>query len=446
MTQTNNNDYNQLLEFIISQVLVILYSSKASISMIKWSENYNEVINKMTTSPNVALYEKALNDNYQLRMVSSNTKPSLETTGASIQVLSKLYKILSNFNKEKGYSDFINEIKEIAILQLHYCLEYLRDKNVSLKGLSSVLSGSSQLLSIDKKSLCKSYHVELFEEITNIYNKTLSEIDIPNTSTLDLAYVANAFIDKNYLYNYNKVDIDTLLIPLILEISSRISVGGIFTNGQNNHMSLPLGQQFYILGTLIYSFGFIQLENIIEIAYEVFNVLIKYLYNRKNKKHSFTTLDISYIINCLSHFSKIPDLPNEYSKYIQEIISDILNIIQKTNATQSALIKLQLELYIYSHKNNINVKHSPFYIFPNKIDLNNVKLNKEPFFINKGIDSNNKIRNNRLCTVNQKSILYLCSALLSLDVFNMAQDDYNISKEDNSILKIVKLLFELLNN
>lgn len=429
-----------ILDFVITQVLSIIYLSEASIPMVKWQSSENIDLRDMTLPPAAALCGKAIHTYHGVKMATAAIEPCLKTTGYSIQVLSQLNTILSSLYKGKVEQGFINELKGIALLQLQYCLEYIKDNPATLDEITAVLDGSVQLFRCQDEKFLES-EPELAVEINTLYSKMASMFDIATASTMDLACVVKTISNRNILYDYS--DRDDFLTPIVLEILNRRSRTGLFYNEPDSYASAPMGQQFFILNTLLLSYPFVMLDSVLEEVFTLFTSMYNIAYKEAFKLFTFqrrtvkyTGFDIGAIIASLDNISKYSiDTPHQ-GEMINNLKDSFLDFILYSyhQHNEKDICRL-LRWYNLAHNSNARDLVKKFHtdtVFPKRIYL---------------IYPGPMVDWSRRGIINQADPLFLCASLLStMGVEEPLRNEPSDIEMDMPTIETIKMLFDLFSS
>lgn len=135
-----------VLDFVIIQALSLHYLSNAALRLIKWKDTEYRYIREMPIPPVISWYDKA-SFSY-IRETREAGRPCIKTTGYSIQTMSRLSNILSNYNTSSLLSNpsLYLELKSSAALQLMFCIEYMEKNKCDFGEKSAVLEGGSYFI------------------------------------------------------------------------------------------------------------------------------------------------------------------------------------------------------------------------------------------------------------------------------------------------------------
>jgi len=428
---------NHILDFALIQAASILYLSEASLPLVKWMDSEDQSVRELKVPPAAAWFEKAAGS--RLKTLPEEAKPCMKTTGLSIQVLSRLADILPHYQLQTYLSkpSLHREWRVIAGLQLQFCFEYLESNPCSLAEMAAVLEGGAFFM---KSGTPEAGDRDFLPDLKRLYDRITDELDINKASTMDLAEIIHAvslWFDKNGFKHR-----DAFLTSLVLEVLNRKSRTGLFHFSPDGFASVPMGQQFYILDALLKSYPFVQLDNILEEAFNVFSNLYRIAYKEayemfafRHRNISYTPFDTGALLSCLDSIAKYSPDDSEQKAMIEKIVDDFLNVlINSYNELHMQDIRKLLRWICLVRECRISMENKPSIhtIFPKRIYL------EYP---------GTEINWNRKGIVSQKGVFFLCASMLSLlDTEIIKTDAAPDLQIDLPALETLKMLFDLFMN
>jgi hypothetical protein len=425
---------NNILDFALIQSMSIHYLSESAIHLVKWQNSENQHIRKLSEPPVAAWYSKAVGTG--LRVPNEVAKPCIKTTAFSIRSLSQLAHILPNY-RVLSYLDLdslLRDWKAIAALQLEFCLEYQKENSCTPGEQSAIIEGGSYFLHVD---WANEESPDFMPDLQELSHQLTEELDMTMVSTMELASVLRG-ISIWFKHNNNKQRSD-FLTSLALEILNRKSRSGLFYSSPEGFSSAPSGQQFFILGALLESFKFIQLDHVIEEVFNIFSNLYRIAYKEaielfsfKRRRISYTAFEIGALISCLNSLSGYSTNLSGQRDIINNIVDSFLDlIIQSYNHLHEKEINKLVRWIYLAHEGKAKRKDKPHIrtVFPKRIYLS------YPY---QDIDWNRK------GIVSQFGIFYLCSSLLSLIDREDTDFQYNIGMSmDIPAMEAIKALLDI---
>lgn len=430
---------NPILDFAAIQALSIFYLSEAVLPMVKWQDSDDTFVRKMTRPPAAALYEKAAGSS--LRMLPRTDKPSLKATGLSIQVLSRFADILPKYGSVEHpfftRQSLAREWMAVAELQLQFCLETIRDNVCTVEELSSVLEGGIYFMQAGLSDEEQSFSAEL----NSLLGKITEDTEIHAVSTMDLACAVRA-VSAWHTADSSRMR-DDFLTSAVLEILNRRSRSGLFHYGPDGYASAPMGQQFFILDTLLLSYPFVLLDTVLEEAFSLFSSLYNIAYKEafdlfsfKRRNIYYTPFDTGAVLSCLDNISRYSPDTMEQRKTIEQIKDSYINFLIQSyqQAHEKDIHRLLRWAYLVQEgKARMDGKPDIGTIFPKRVQFTYpgpiVKWNR------KGI-------------VSQEGILFLCTSLLNLlnDEADSGGADTPAIPMDLPALEAFRMLFDLFSS
>lgn len=426
---------NYILDFAIIQAMSIFYLSEASLPLMKWRDSENQAVSKLPQPPAAAWYEKAAGRS--LKMVGSAAKPCMKTTGYSIQVLSRMADILSDYRVMSCLSNasFHKEWRTVAALQLQFCLEYQEENLCTPKEYSTILEGGCYLLhSVNPADEVRDF----LPDLQKLSQKIMEELDMSMTGTMELAAVARGL--STWLRHNQINQRSDFLSSLALEILNRKNRSGIFHYGFEGYPSAPAGQQFFILDALLQSYPYVQLDHVLEQVFDLFSSLYRVAYQDtielfafKRRNISYTAFDIGALLTCLSSIAQYSINESDQRNTIHNMIDSFLEqLVQSYRQSHEKEVNRLIRWICLSHEGIIQRKDKPHVqtIFPKRIHFSS---------------PTSEITWNRSGFINQADVLYLCSSLLSLISGDHSDDPCPAEiKMDIPTIESLKMLFDLL--
>lgn len=426
---------NSILDLVSIQAMSILYLSEAALPLVKWKELDDPLIAGLKAPPPAAWYEKAAGT--KLKMTNETANPSMLATGFSIQTLSRLADILPRYRVDSylSKSTLHRRWQIIAYLQLEFCLEYLEENPFSAIDSAAVLEAGVWFLRA-KNSL---EGIRDFQaNMVTIYQSIAEDLDPCNASTLELASTIRG-ITVWYKYN-NGYDVDDTLSTLALEVLNRKSQSGLFHYGPYGRSSMPIGQQFFILDSLLQAYSYVKLDYVLEEVFDIFSKLYAIAYKDalqtftfKQKNISYTAFEIASLLSCLDKIAVYSYDNSEQRTMINQIIDTFLEFLTQSYMEnhEDGVRKLLKWIYL-SHECKVGVGNKPSIrtLFPKRIRL------RYP---------GPEISWNRKAITNQADIFFLCSTLLDFLNEDSTQEHKHSDNFEPPALNTLSMLFDLLN-
>ena len=427
---------NSILDLASIQAMSILYLSEAVLPLVKWKEIDDPLIAGLEAPPPAAWYEKAAGT--KLKMANDIVKPSMIATGFSIQTLSRLAEILPKYRVDSylSKSTLHQKWQIISALQLEFCLEYLEENPFSTIDSAAVLEGGVWFLKT--KSSLEGVR-DFTANLAAIHQSIPENLDPYNASTLEIASAIRG-ITVWYKHN-NSDDGDDMLSTLVLEVLNRKSQSGLFHYGPYGRASVPMGQQFFILDSLLQAYSYVKLDYVLEEVFDIFSNLYNIAYKDalqiftfKQKSISYTAFEIATLLSCLDKIAVYSNDNSEQRTMINQIIDTFLEFLtQSYMEFHEGGVRKLLKWICISHECKVGIENKPSIrtLFPKRICL------RYP---------GPEISWDRKAITNQADIFFLCSTLL--DFLN--EDFTHTNKDSNSntelpALNTLSMLFDLLN-
>lgn len=405
-----------VLDFVIIQALSLHYLSNAALRLIKWKDTEYRYIRKMPIPPVISWYDKA-SFSY-IRETREAGRPCIKTTGYSIQTMSRLSNILSNYNTSSLLSNpsLYLELKSSAALQLMFCIEYMEKNKCDFGEKSAVLEGGSYFIpdGLEKKDF-----PDFIPVLKEIYLNLTNDLDPGIVNTMELADIlrgVSAWLNRIH-FDYR----NDFLTSLALEVLNRKSRNGLFCFNTADYALLPPGRQFFVMDALLQAFPFIQLDYILEEIFSVYLKLHRMLYNENNGIYVFKPRIISYnafdvgallsFLNRASHYSFNKfEQTNTINKILDVYLELLLGSYHRAHDNE---IKKLIRWVKLSRTIQSNIKKQPGFntVFPKRIYITT---------------SNQDFNWNRKGIIDQTGVFFLCSALLSL--INNRSDRFKLKK------------------
>ncbi|NLB42419.1 MAG: hypothetical protein GX815_09185 [Clostridiales bacterium] len=427
---------NSILDLASIQALSILYLSEAALPLVKWKKLDDPLIAGLEAPPPAAWYGKAAGT--KLKISADTAKPSMIATGFSIQTLSRLADNLPKYsmNSYLSKSALHQKWQIIAALQLEFCLEYLEESSFSAIDSAAVLEGGVWFLKT-RSSIEEARDFQANLDV--IYQNITESLDPYNASTLELASTIRG-ITVWYKYN-NSGDLDDTLSTLVLEVLNRKSQSGLFHYGPYGRSSVPMGQQFFILDSLLQAYSYVKLDYVLEEVFDIFSNLYNIAYKDtlqiftfKQKNISYTAYEIATLLSCLNKIAIFSYDNSDQRTMINQIIDTFLEFISQSYMEfhEDGVRKL-LKWICLSNECKVGIENKPPIrtLFPKRIRL---------------CYPGPKISWDRKAITNQADIFFLCSTLLDfLDEDSTETQKLSDSNIELPVLNTLSMLFDLLN-
>jgi hypothetical protein len=428
---------NSILDLAASQTLTILYMSEAAIFMENLDDIGSFFSRIKSNPPAVAWYQKA--SGLKLKRLSDFDDPCILTTAFGIQTLSLLSDLLSKYKLESylAESSLHEEWKAIALLQLGFCLELLAKRKFNAMEYSLVLEAGIVLIN---KIQQDDFTYEYKQELEKLYQNLMFNIDINSTGTMELACVIRSISNWNEINNY--IHRDEYLTNLVLEVLSRKSYAGIFHFGPCGKASLPLGQQFFILASLLQSYSFVKLDCVLEEIFNIFTTLYQVayidtleLFAFQRRKISYTAFDAGAVLSGLKYIAYYSAENSAQKKLINQLIDVFLEYLTKSYyESHYTEIRKLLKWTFLRHEGKAVIERKP---------VIRTSLPKYVYFRY----PNAEINWNRKGIVNQMDIFYLCTVLLSfLDEKSPGSEENYVHYPKMSEIDSLEMLLRILLN
>ena len=385
-----------LLDFSLYNVLSISSHPSTGIPTSKKINN---------SYPKVALYNKIYPTIYKKECLIS-----IETTALNICIISKIINILHAEHRlnEPDCNYIVGHMHLLLEYQIHYCIENANPHHMHISELAALMEACLYILKLLKldipiEGITMNKMLTWFQKLKSSLTKSIKR---GGCSIYELSCAARA------LYSFNKnttrYEQDEVITIILLELIERRNSLGLLHISPLDRRIAPISHHFFVMETLLKGYSQVQLDNIYEEAFELFNRIYRSYYDYNSGYFSFqkgpniryTAEDLGLIISALNILATWADGENNQTKSLINKNSYMSIIASFMEEHDKIIYGLE---YIVTHSNR------KYPIFPSRLTI------KPPYPTINWIESRGK---------DLKAILHLCNRLL--DIYEI-KDNHNTS-------------------
>ncbi len=329
---------NPILSFVLVHILSIHYFSGAGVTLAEKRGSEESTFAAVSEVVPTIMYNKCLYTKNGLSGMPQGAKPCLQSTGLSIELLSRLahylvknpepsVQIVTKPGEKSPIFDnkqaLAEEMKKAAGLQLLYALERLHYyPDTSDVERSAVMSGGLVFCRCFPEMISGD---PLFSACKANLSHLLQEAKAPNTPALADTKSLSACMRSISLQHESDryTGRDDALTAMALELLSRCK------------SPAPMGMQFELMSVLLKAYPYIRLDAILEEVFSHFNRLYKTAFREAIGYFAFgsgatlkyTAADLGSVIGCLNAFSRMSAENSDQQALLRRLIDTYVHTL-----------------------------------------------------------------------------------------------------------------------